>query len=63
MRMMKTDMKKRYLKPEVSLTRIEIESGFMAASKDPVIDEKVDVTIEKQDKDGDFTITTITEWD
>ena len=63
MRMMKTDMMKRYLKPEVSLTRIEIESGFMAASKDPVIDEKVDVTIEKQDKDGDFTITTITEWD
>ena len=61
--MMKTDMMKRYLKPEVSLTRIEIESGFMAASKDPVIDEKVDVTIEKQDKDGDFTITTITEWD
>ena len=60
MRMMKTDMKKRYLKPEVSLTRIEIESGFMAASKDPVIDENVDVTIEKQDKDGDFTIT---EWD
>lgn len=63
MRMMKTDMRKRYLRPEVSLTRIEIESGFMAASKDPVIDEKVDVTIEKQDKDGDFTITTITEWD
>ena len=63
MRMMKTDMMKRYLKPEFSLTRIEIESGFMAASKDPVIDEKVDVTIEKQDKDGDFTITTITEWD
>ena len=29
--MMKTDMKKRYLRPEVSLTRIEIESGFMAA--------------------------------
>lgn len=60
--MMKTDMRKRYLRPEVSLTRIEIESGFMAASKDPVIDENVDVTIEKQDKDkdGDFTIT---EWD
>ena len=62
MRMMKTDMRKRYLRPEVSLTRIEIESGFMAASKDPVIDENVDVTIEKQDKDkdGDFTIT---DWD
>ena len=60
--MMKTDMRKRYLRPEVSLTRIEIESGFMAASKDPVIDENVDVTIEKQkqDKDGDFTIT---DWD
>ena len=63
MRMMKTDMRKRYLRPEVSLTRIEIESGFMAASKEQVKDEKVDVTIEKQDKDGDFTITTITEWD
>ena len=58
--MMKTDMRKRYLRPEVSLTRIEIESGFMSASKDPVIDENVDVTIEKQDKDGDFTIT---DWD
>ena len=54
--MMKTDMRKRYLRPEVSLTRIEIESGFMAASKDPVIDENVDVTIEKQDRDDDFTI-------
>ena len=60
---MKTDKKKGYVSPGVSLTRIEIESGFMAASKYPVIDEKVDVTIEKQDKDGDFTITTITEWD
>ena len=60
MRMMKTDMRKRYLRPEVSLTRIEIESGSMAASNAPVIDENVDVTIEKQDKDGDFTIT---DWD
>lgn len=61
MRMMKTDMKKRYLKPEVSLTRIEIESGFMAASKDPVEEEKnVNVTIEKQESDGDFTIL---KWD
>ena len=60
MRMMKTDMRKRYLRPEVSLTRIEIESGFMAASKDPVEDKNVNLTIEKQDKDGDFTIT---DWD
>ena len=58
--MMKTDMKKRYLKPEVSLTRIEIESGFMAASKDSVEDKNVNVTIDKQESDGDFTIT---DWD
>ena len=58
--MMKTDMKKRYLKPEVSLTRIEIESGFMAASKEEVKDEKVNITIDKQESDGEFKIT---EWD
>ena len=58
--MMKTDMKKRYLKPEVSLTRIEIESGFMAASKDRAEDKNVNVTIEKQDSDGPFTIES---WD
>ena len=56
MRMMKTDMKKRYLKPEVSLTRIEIESGFMAASKEKVDAENVNVTIEKQGGDKDFDI-------
>ena len=56
MRMMKTDMKKRYLKPEVSLTRIEIESGFMAASKEQVEDENVNVTIDTQKSDDDFTI-------
>lgn len=60
MRMMKTDMKKRYLKPEVSLTRIEIESGFMAASKGPVEEKNVNVTIEKQESDGPFTIES---WD
>ena len=54
--MMKTDMMKRYLKPEVSLTRIEIESGFMAASKDSVEDKNVNVTIDKQESDDDFTI-------
>ena len=58
--MMKTDMKKRYLKPEVSLTRIEIESGFMAASKDPVEEKNVNVTIKEQVKDDDFTIVS---WD
>lgn len=54
--MMKTDMMKRYLKPEVSLTRIEIESGFMAASKEQVKDENVNVTIEEQVKEDDFKI-------
>ena len=54
--MMKTDMKKGYLKPEVSLTRIEIESGFMAASKEQVKDENVNVTIDTQKSDDDFTI-------
>ena len=54
--MMKTDMRKRYLRPEVSLTRIEIESGFMAASQEPVEDKNVNVTIKKQDRDDDFTI-------
>ena len=58
--MMKTDMKKRSLRPEVSLTRIEIESGFMAASKEPVEDKNVNVTIEKQVGDKDFEIGT---WD
>ena len=54
--MMKTYMRKRYLRPEVSLTRIEIESGFMAASKDPVEDKNVNVTIDTQKSDDDFTI-------
>ena len=58
--MMKTDMKKRYNKPEVSLTRIEIESGFMAASKEPVKDDNVNVTIDRQTPDDDFTIE---KWD
>ena len=60
--MMKTDMKKRYLRPEVSLTRIEIESGFMAASKEPVEDKDVTVTIEKQVEGEDFKFK-IDNWD
>ena len=58
--MMKKDMRKRYLRTEVSLTRIEIESGFMAASQEPVEDKNVNVTIEKQDSDVPFTIES---WD
>ena len=53
---MKTDKKKSYVSPGVSLTRIEIESGFMAASKEQVKDEKVNITIDRQESDSDFAI-------
>lgn len=57
---MEMNMKKDYEMPRVSLRRVELEQGFMAASKEEIKDEKVNVTIEGQDKDDDFTIT---EWD
>ena len=57
---MEMNMKKDYEMPRVSLRRVELEQGFMAASKEDIKDEKVNVTIEGQDKDDDFTIT---EWD
>ena len=57
---MEMNMKKDYEMPRVSLRRVELEQGFMAASKEAIKDEKVNVTIEGQDKDDDFTIT---EWD
>ena len=54
---MEMNMKKDYEMPRVSLRRVELEQGFMAASKEEIIkDEKVNVTIEGQDKDDDFTI-------
>lgn len=53
---MKTDKKKGYVSPGISLTRIEIESGFMAASKEQVKDEKVNITIDRQESDSDFAI-------
>ena len=57
---MEMNMKKDYEMPRVSLRRVELEQGFMAASKEAIKDEKVNVTIEGQDKDDDFTVT---EWD
>ena len=39
---------------------IEIESCLMAASKEVIKDEKIEVTIEKQAEDLEFTIT---DWD
>ena len=53
-------MKKDYEMPRVSLRRVELEQGFMAASKEKIKDSQVDVTIDKQTSDKDFTIT---EWD
>ena len=54
------NMKKDYEMPRVSLRRVELEQGFMAASKEEIKDEKVNVTIERQEEDNrNFTI----EWD
>ena len=57
---MEMNMKTDHEMPRVSLRRVELEQGFMAASKEEIKDEKVNVTIDKQEDDGDFTIT---EWD
>lgn len=57
---MEMKMKKDYETPLISLRRVELEQGFMAASKEEIKDEKVNVTIDKQGSDEDFTIT---EWD
>lgn len=57
---MEMNMKKDYEMPRVSLRRVELEQGFMAASKEAIKDENVNVTIDKQEGDRDFTIT---EWD
>lgn len=57
---MEMNMKKDYEMPRVSLRRVELEQGFMAASKEAIKDENVNVTIDKQEGDVDFTIT---EWD
>lgn len=57
---MEMNMKKDYEMPRVSLRRVELEQGFMAASKQEIKDENVNVTIDKQEGDRDFTIT---EWD
>ena len=57
---MEMNMKKDYEMPRVSLRRVELEQGFMAASKEDIKGENVNVTIDKQEGDRDFTIT---EWD
>ena len=54
------NMKKDYEMPRVSLRRVELEQGFMAASKQEIKDTQVDVTIDKQTPDDGFPIE---EWD
>ena len=49
-----------YVSPLTIRRTIEIESCLMAASKEVIKDEKIEVTIEKQAADLDFTIT---DWD
>lgn len=49
-----------YVSPLTIRRTIEIESCLMAASKEEIKDEKIEVTIEKQAKDIDFPIT---DWD
>ena len=57
---MEMNMKKDYEMPRVSLRRVELEQGFMAASKEEIKDEKVNVTIDRQEEDDrEFTI----KWD
>ena len=51
-----------YVSPLTIRRTIEIESCLMAASKEVIKDEKIEVTIEKQAKDLDFDFT-ITDWD
>ena len=49
-----------YVSPLTIRRTIEIESCLMAASKEEIKDEKIEVTIEKQAEDLDFTIK---DWD
>lgn len=49
-----------YVSPLTIRRTIEIESCLMAASKEEIKDEKIEVTIEKQAEDSGFTIT---DWD
>ena len=53
---MEMNMKKDYEMPRVSLRRVELEQGFMAASKEEIKESQVDVTIDKQTSDDGFTI-------
>ena len=53
-------MKKPYESPSTKCTLVEMEAGLCAASKEEITKEQINVTIDRQESDGDFTAT---EWD
>ncbi len=52
--------KKMYETPSTKRSLVEMEGGICATSKQVIEDKQVDVTIERQDSDQDFTAN---EWD
>ena len=48
-------MKKPYESPSTKCTLVEMEAGLCAASRESIKEEKINVTIEEQGKDADFT--------
>lgn len=49
--------KKMYETPSTKRSLVEMEGGICATSKQENKDTQVNVTIEKQESDGDFTAT------
>lgn len=52
--------KKMYETPSTKRSLVEMEGGICATSKQEIKDDQVNVTIDKQQSDPDFTAT---EWD
>lgn len=52
--------KKMYETPSTKRSLVEMEAGICATSKQEIKDTQVNVTIDKQQSDPDFTAT---EWD
>lgn len=55
-------MKKPYESPSTKCTLVEMEAGLCAASKESIKEEKINVTIERQEGEGDDEFTA-TGWD
>ena len=49
--------KKMYETPSTKRSLVEMEGGICATSKQVIEDKQVNVTIDKQDSDEDFTAT------